>query len=93
MYEPYYSVGRHFSADGWVHGAADVLRGKLNDADVAQAAAEALHMMARRRDWMRCWALFDVLPVLHYLSKVPSPSPPSLPLSLPLSLPFSILPL
>ena len=70
MHEPYHSVGLQFSADGWAHAAADVLRGKLQDADLAQAAAEALHMMARRRAWMRCWALYDVLPVLVYLSKV-----------------------
>ena len=28
--------------------------------------------MARRREWMRAWALFDVLPVLVYMSRVPN---------------------
>ena len=72
MQDPYLSIGRQFSSEGWVHGAADVLRGKLNDADQPLAAAECLSLMARRREWMRAWALFDVLPVLVYMSRVPN---------------------
>ena len=70
LQDPYRTVGRQFSADGWVHGAADVLRGKLQDPELAHAAAECLNLMSHRRDWMRCWAMFDALPVLVYVSQV-----------------------
>ena len=43
MQEPFLSIGHQFSAEGWVHGAADVLRGKLNDAD--QVTPLTLHLL------------------------------------------------
>ena len=35
------------------------------DLELAQAAVECLSLMGRRGEWMRSWAMFDVLPVTH----------------------------
>jgi serine/threonine protein kinase len=67
--EPFASVGMQFSAEGWLYGISEILRVKVENPDIAVAAIECLRLMAHKREWMRCWAAFDVLPILCYLNR------------------------
>ena len=67
--EPFASVGMQFSSEGWLHGISEILRVKVENPDLAVVAIECLRLMAHKREWMRCWAAFDVLPILCYLNR------------------------
>ena len=68
MSEPFRSVGLDFSSEGWVHGISEILRVKIEIPDLSLLAVECLRLMASKREWMRCWSVFDVLPILCFLT-------------------------
>ena len=65
--EPYVSVGMEFTSEGWVHGIVEILRVKVEYSEVTVNAIECLRLMACKYDWMRHWAVFDVLSVLCFV--------------------------
>ena len=69
LIDPYVSVGLGFTSECWILSISELLRVKVEDIDLVLNALECLRYMAQERDWMRCWAMFDILPVLCFLSR------------------------
>ena len=69
---PFDQLGRDFTSPGWTSGVAEVLRSKASNVDMLGYAVLCCKLMAHRRDWMRSWAPFQVLPSLCSLSVRPT---------------------
>ena len=67
--DPYMSTGLEFTSECWIYNISEILKVKVENADLALSALECLRNMAQRREWMRCWAMFDILPILCFLSR------------------------
>lgn len=70
--DPFVSLAREFSSHGWVHIISEILKAKLKFPELSGTAVDCLAVMSHHHDWMRCWTLFDVLPILSFIIKQPA---------------------
>lgn len=62
--EPFLSLGQEFSGSAWVSALVEVLKSKSNSLESMALAASCLRLMSYRKCWMRCWSVFNTLPIL-----------------------------